>query len=86
MKINPEMANLVNVVRKESGQNRKPSATGDEKKIADIITVENQRAAATEVDTMEQAKSLIAEVNRDLGDNPDDVYALNSRRVMSLLS
>jgi hypothetical protein len=88
MKINPEIANVINVVSKDK-EAKGQKKTEDETKLsgmADIVTVENKQASRSKVENVEQAKQLIEDVTKRLRDNSSGLYHLNSSRVSKLIS
>jgi hypothetical protein len=88
MKINPEIANVINVVSKDK-ETKGQKKVADERKpggMADIVTVENKQASRSKVENVEQAKQLLDDVTKRLQDSSSGLYNLNSSRVSKLIS
>jgi hydroxylamine reductase (hybrid-cluster protein) len=88
MKVNPEIANVINVVSKDK-EARDQKKIEDERKLggmADVVTVENKQASRSKVENVEQAKQVLDDVTKRLGESSAGLYHLNSSRVSKLIS
>ncbi len=88
MKISGEMASVINIVKKDQDGSKKSGAVDAGKKdnALDVVSVENRQAASIQVENLDQAKSLIQDINRDLQNHSGNLYSVNSARLSSLIS
>jgi hypothetical protein len=86
MKINPEIANVVNVITKDKETQKKTEDERKLSKVSDIVSVENKQASRSRVENVEQAKQLLGDVTKRLGNNSSELYNINSSRVSKLFS
>ncbi len=87
MKINPEISSVINLIRKDADYNKKTEEKAeDQRKVADIITVENNAASRSYVENVEQARALLSDVMNDIEDSSPSVHNLNRYRISQLIS
>ncbi len=87
MKVNPEIGNVINIIRKESGDAAPKRADETRKRsgIEDVVSVENRQASKSSVDSVDEARELLSSVIRDLGTVSADLYTLDVRRVSVMI-
>ncbi|MEA2102049.1 MAG: hypothetical protein U9P80_05690 [Thermodesulfobacteriota bacterium] len=85
MKINPEINNIIKIVKNDQAQDRKAEKTTDHGQKADIVTLENRQASVSQLENVDQAKELLSDVIKDMGKAPDNLYNLNFQRMMNLV-
>lgn len=88
MKISGEMSNVVNIIRKDSDGSKKTSSSDMRSKdnAADVVSVENRHAASVQVENLDQARSLIGDISKDMANHSSDLHNLNSERLATLIS
>lgn len=87
MKINPELGNVINLVKKDESYQKKTQEKSELKdQVADIITVENKQASGSRVETVEQAKNLLSDVTNEMEKYSVGLYNINNQRISSLIS
>lgn len=87
MKINPEISSVINMVEKDNGYQNKTREKGeDQKKIEDIVSVENTAASSSQVESVEEAKALLTDVMKDIETSSEGVHELNQYRISRLIS
>jgi len=87
MKINPELGNIINLVKKDESCQKKTQEKSETKdQVADIISVENKQASGSRLDTVEQAKDLLTNVTKEIENYSVGLYNVNNQRISSLIS
>jgi hypothetical protein len=87
MKINPEISSVINMVKKEEGYQKKGQESQEQQqKVADIISVENAIASRSHVESVEEARSLLSDVMKDMENHSTEVHDLNQYRISKLIS
>ncbi|MCD6569133.1 MAG: hypothetical protein J7L53_00330 [Deltaproteobacteria bacterium] len=85
MKINPEIINNIHIIKQDQKADKKTQGVSkQQQKIADVISLENKHASKSHVDNVDQAKTLLSKVLKDLPSNTSGLYDLNLQQVMSL--
>jgi ArsR family metal-binding transcriptional regulator len=85
MKINPEINNIIKIVKNDQPQDRRVEKTTDQGQKADIVTLENRQASASQIENVNQAKDLLSDVVKGMGEAPDKLYNLSFQRIMNLV-
>lgn len=86
MKINPEIINNIHIIKQDQKADKKTQGVSkQQQKIADVISLENKHASKSHVDNVDQAKTLLSKVLKDLPSNTSGLYDLNLQQVMSLI-
>lgn len=86
MKINPEMPSVINLVRKDADCNKSEKKVEDQRKVTDIVSVENNAASRSYVENVEQARSLLSDVMNGLEDSSTSLHNLNQYRITQLIN
>lgn len=87
MKINPEISSVINLVRKDSDYSKKnEEKVEDQRKVADIVSVENSAASRTYVENVEQARALLSDVMNGMDDSSASLHSLNQYKISQLIS
>lgn len=87
MKITGEIANVVNIVRKNDPQQRRAENSAEAKSQAyDSVAVENKQAAGATVENLDEVRDLVQNVTSGLTENPAKLHNLNSDRLASLIN
>lgn len=87
MKVNPEVGNVINIIRKESGEQAPKRAQEAQKRtgIEDVVSLENRQASKPTLENVDEARSLLSQVIEDLESAPKDLYSLDARRISVML-
>ncbi len=87
MKINSEISGVINLVRKDGDYRKKAEEmTEDKRKVADIVTVENNAASRSYVENVEQARALLSNVMSGIKESSPTLHSLNQYRITQLIS
>ena len=88
MKISGEIANVINIIKKDEQQKKSEAEKNiDAGYVEDIVTVENRQASANRVENVEQARDLLNDVTKNLEDySSAGLYNINSERLAGLIS
>jgi hypothetical protein len=87
MKINPEISSVINLIKKDGDYYKKTEdKTEDQRKVADIVSVENSAASGSQVENVEQARALLTDVMNGMGKSSSSVHNLNQYRISQLIS
>jgi len=87
MKISSEMSGIINLVRKDADYHKKTEDKAEgQRKVADIVTVENKAASRSHVENVEQARALLSEVMNGIGGSSPSLHSLNQYRIAQLIS
>ncbi len=87
MKINPEISSVINMVNKEVGYQKKTREAGEQMEdVTDIVSLENAAASRSQVDSVEEARALLSDVMKDMGNRSTDIHDLNQYRISRLIS
>ena len=87
MKIDPEIASIINMVNREGGYQKKTQGSaGQMEHVTDIVSLENAAASRSQVDTVEEARALLNDVMKDMENYSTDVHDLNQYRISRLIS
>ncbi len=87
MKINPEISNVVNLVKKDGDhQKRAQEKVEGQSRMEDIVSVENRAASRSEAENVEEARELLTDVMRKMENSSADVHNLNQYRISQLIS
>ncbi len=86
MKVNAETSNIIKIIKNDSDQEAKGRSTRElQDKARDMVSIENKHASDSQVENVEEAKDLLANVTRDLPRHGEDLYNLNFQRIMNLI-
>jgi hypothetical protein len=87
MKINPEISSVINLVRKDADYHKKTEEKAeDQRKVADIVSVENNAASRSHVENVEQARALLSDVMNGMEDSSPSLHNLDQYRITQLIS
>ena len=87
MKINPEISNVINLVKKDADHQKKTQEKVEsQSRMEDIISVENRAASRSKAESVEEARELLADVMRRMENSSADVHNLNQHRISQLIS
>ncbi|HPW68169.1 MAG TPA: hypothetical protein PLA82_01785 [Deltaproteobacteria bacterium] len=87
MKINPEISNVINLVKKDADHQKKTQEKVEsQSRMEDIISVENRAASRSKAESVEEARELLADVMRRMENLSADVHNLNQHRISQLIS
>lgn len=87
MKINPEISNVINLVKKDADyQKRTQEKIEDQSRMEDIVSVENRAASRSEAASVEEARELLTDVLRKMENSSAEVHNLNQYRISQLIS
>ncbi len=86
VKINPEIINNIHIMKQDQKADKKTEGVDkQQQKAADIISLENKHASKSHVDNVDQAKTLMSKVLKDLPSNTSGLYDLNLQRAINLV-
>lgn len=87
MKITGEIANVVNIVRKNDPQQRNAENTTEaSSKAYDSVTVENKQASGVTIENLDEVRDLVQNVTSGLTQNPSRLHNLNAERLANLIN
>jgi len=84
MRVNPDISNIIHPARQE--QRDKSVSKGpldSDQTVYDVVSVENQHASDTRLDSVDQAKDLLSHIVDKLPSSPG-VHNLNVQRLIGL--
>lgn len=86
MKITGEIANVINIVKKNDAQTRRTEAGDARAGAYDSVAVENKQAAGVSVANLDEARNLVQNITSGLNSNPAELHKLNSQRLTNLIN
>lgn len=87
MRINPEMPNVINLVKKEEDYQKKAQEKEDaQDRVNDIVSIENKAASGSQVENVEEARVLLSDVMKEMENSSSSLHTLNQQRISQLIS
>ncbi len=87
MKINSEISNVINLVKKEEDYQKKTREKEESQdRVTDIVSVENRAASRSDVENVEEARVLLSDVMKGMEKSTSSPHNLNQYRISQLIS